>query len=78
MTVGPTPAQRRLLAADILIGEYYGRAGDRCPGYRAAYLGDDVLTGPEHAGLSDADLVAVATAEAIRAGIMEDYYGTRS
>lgn len=31
--------------------------------YRAAYLGEIVLTGPEHAGLADDALMAVALAE---------------
>jgi len=46
--------------------------------YRACYwISDDrqadlVLTGPEHAHLSDAELIAEATAEAERAGISLD------
>lgn len=37
--------------------------------YRAAHIGDAVLTGPEHAGLSDEDLMAEARAECARANI---------
>jgi hypothetical protein len=42
--------------------------------YRAAYVNDVVLTGPEHAHLSDEDLIDVAVAQAKAAGILgEDY-----
>ncbi len=43
--------------------------------YRAAYLARGagvVLTRPEHAGLSDAELRAAALAEAMRAGLIGD------
>lgn len=46
--------------------------------YRAAYLTDEtgfgtlVLTLPEHAGLSDEELMAEAMAEAKRAGIANE------
>ena len=40
--------------------------------YRAAYVGETVLTGPEHAHMSDADLVTEALAEARRAGLLGD------
>lgn len=37
--------------------------------YRAAYVGDYVLTGPEHQNLPDAELIAEAMREAERGGI---------
>jgi hypothetical protein len=38
--------------------------------YRACYFRDTVLTAPEHANLDDAELIAEAIAEAIRADIV--------
>jgi hypothetical protein len=38
--------------------------------YRAAWFKDWVLTGPEHAALSDAELVEEAVAEAYRGDIV--------
>jgi len=43
--------------------------------YRAAYVGEAVLTGPEHADLPDAELIAEAVAEAKHAGIYGDAAG---
>ena len=40
--------------------------------FRAAYVGDCVLTGPEHAHLDDEALLAEAVAEAHRAGLIGD------
>ena len=51
---------------DIKIGTWRDRDGSA---YRAAYVGDCVLTGPEHAALDDKDLLAVAILEARRAEI---------
>lgn len=39
--------------------------------YRAAYVGDCVLTGPEHADLPEYELLAEGVAEARRAEIMQ-------
>jgi len=38
--------------------------------YRAAYVNDCVLTGPEHQNLTDEDLLTEAMAEADRMGII--------
>lgn len=40
--------------------------------YRAAYINDVVLTGPEHARLDDKALMAEAIAEAERTGLIGD------
>jgi hypothetical protein len=40
--------------------------------YRAAYIADSVLTGPEHADLSDAAVRAEAMKEARRAGLLDE------
>ena len=40
--------------------------------YRAAYIGDTVLTDQQHANLSDEDLIAEAIEEAKRAGLIGD------
>jgi len=40
--------------------------------YRAAYVNDTALTGPEHSGLSDEELIAEAIAELKRT----DSFGT--
>jgi hypothetical protein len=62
----------RITADEIEIGDWYGLPGDRCDGYRAAFVGESVLTGPEHAHLSDEDLLAEAVAEARRADILAE------
>jgi len=59
-----------MIAADIQIGEWVERDGTR---YRAAYVGDCVLTGPAHEHLSDSDLLAEALREATRAEILTGY-----
>jgi hypothetical protein len=62
----------RITADEIEIGDWYGLPGDRCDGYRAAFVGESVLTGPEHAHLSDEDLLTEAVAEARRADILAE------
>lgn len=52
---------------DVKIGEWHDLSTRGT--YRAAYVHDCVLTGPEHADLSDDDLLDVAWREATRAGI---------
>ncbi len=37
--------------------------------YRAAYIGDCVLTAPEHSTLSDKDLIKIALVEARQANV---------
>jgi hypothetical protein len=51
---------------DIRLGSWRERDGST---YRAAYLNDCVLTGPEHADLTDAALRAEAVAELRRQGM---------
>lgn len=58
---------------DIKIGRWRGLEMDASGAtsvYRAAYVGECVLTGPQHASLSDADLLAEAVAEARRGKIL--------
>jgi hypothetical protein len=57
-----------ITAADIRVGMWVDR--DRT--YRAAYVGDCVLTGPEHAALPDDELRAEAVREARRAEILRE------
>ncbi len=52
---------------DITIGTWRSRDGRT---YRAAYIGECVLTGPEHAHLPDAALLDEAVEEAKRAEIL--------
>jgi hypothetical protein len=56
--------------ADIRLGSWRERDGST---YRAAYLNDCVLTAPEHADWSDADLQAEAIAELRRQGMTVVY-----
>jgi hypothetical protein len=60
----------RITRADIHIGLWRERDGST---YRAAYVNDCVLTGPEHASLSDEALLAEAIQEAQRAEIYRDH-----
>jgi hypothetical protein len=61
-------ATTQITREDITIGLFRTREGAE---YRAAYVNDCVLTGPEHASLSDDDLMAEAIAEAKRAEIFD-------
>jgi hypothetical protein len=65
----------RITRADIRIGEGRWRSG----AFRAAYVRstDCNLTGPEHAHLDDAALLAEAVREARRMGIMRRPAPTR-
>lgn len=55
---------------DVRVGDW---ADDRYPEpYRAAYVGECVLTDPDQAGMTDEDLRAEAIAELRRAGALDE------
>jgi hypothetical protein len=59
---------------DVSIGQWRERDGET---YRAAFVEDCVLTGPEHAALPATALRAEALAEARRQGLLPPKKGVR-